>query len=55
MYYSEESQVQETYLAPSAYQQTRNYDAECSNHHSSLSPKGTSTIVASEITSLLFN
>ena len=34
---SRDSQGQETFLAPSADNQTRNYDAECSNHHSSLS------------------
>ena len=37
------SQGQETFLAPSADKQTRNYDTECSNHHPSLStlrPKG---------------
>ena len=28
---------QETFLAPSADKQTRNYDKECSNHHPSLS------------------
>ena len=26
-----ENQVQETFLVPSAYKQTRNYDIECSN------------------------
>ena len=26
-------QGQETFLAPSADKQTRNYDTECSNHH----------------------
>ena len=31
------SQGQETFLAPSADKQTRNYDTECSNHHPSLS------------------
>ena len=39
------SQGQETFLAPSADKQTRNYDIECSNHHPSLStlrPKGLS-------------
>ena len=39
------SQGQETFLAPSADKQTRNYDTECSNHHPSLStlrPKGLS-------------
>ena len=42
---SGDSQYQETFLAPSADKQTRNYDIECSNHHSSLStirPKGLS-------------
>ena len=42
---SGESQVQETFLASSANEQTRNYDTECSNHHPSLStvrPKGLS-------------
>ena len=34
---SEDSQGQETFLAPSADKQTRNYDTECSNHHPSLS------------------
>ena len=28
-----DSQGQETFLAPSAHKQTRNYDTECSNHH----------------------
>ena len=28
---------QETFLAPSADNQTRNYDTECSNHHLPLS------------------
>ena len=28
-----DSQGQETFLAPSADNQTNNYDAECSNHH----------------------
>ena len=40
---SGDSQGQETFLAPSADKQTRNYDTECSNHHPSLStlrPKG---------------
>ena len=32
-----DSQGQETFLAPSADKQTRNYDIECSNHHPSLS------------------
>ena len=31
------SQDKETFLAPSADIQTRNYDTECSNHHPSLS------------------
>ena len=38
-------QGQETFLAPSADKQTRSYDTECSNPHSSLStlrPKGLS-------------
>ena len=42
---SGDSQGQETFLAPSADKQTRNYDIECSNHHLSLStlrPKGLS-------------
>ena len=30
---SGDSQGQETFLAPSADKQTRNYDTECSNHH----------------------
>ena len=34
---SGDSQGQETFLAPSAHKQTRNYDIECSNHHPSLS------------------
>ena len=29
---SEDRQGQETFLAPSAGKQTRNYDTECSNH-----------------------
>ena len=40
-----DSQGQETFLAPSADKKTRNYDIECSKHHSSLStrkPKGLS-------------
>ena len=32
-----DSQGEETFLAPSADKQTRNYDTECSNHHPSLS------------------
>ena len=43
--WSGDSQGQETFLAPSADKQTRNYDKECSNHHHSLStlrPKGLS-------------
>ena len=32
-----DNQWQETFLAPSAYKQTRNYDIECSNHHRFLS------------------
>ena len=43
--WSGDSQGQETFLAPSADKQTRNYDIECSNHHPSLStlrPKGLS-------------
>ena len=35
--WSGDSQGQETFLAPSADKQTRNYDIECSNHHPSLS------------------
>ena len=34
---SGDSQGQETFLAPSADKQTRNYDTEFSNHHPSLS------------------
>ena len=34
---SGDSQDQETFLAPSADKQTRNYDTECSNHHPSIS------------------
>ena len=34
---SGDSQGQERFLAPSAEKQTRNYDAECSNLHLSLS------------------
>ena len=34
---SRDSQGQETFLAPSAGKQTRNYDTACSNHHLSLS------------------
>ena len=34
---SGDSQDQETFLAPSADKQTRNYDTECSNHHLSRS------------------
>ena len=40
-----DNQCEETFLAPSADNQTRNYDIECSNHHPSLSnlrPKGLS-------------
>ena len=43
--WSRDSQGQETFLAPSADKQARNYDTECSNHHPSLSsrrPKGLS-------------
>ena len=32
---SGDSQAQETFLAPSAFKRTRNYDTECSNHHPS--------------------
>ena len=42
---SGDTQGQETFLAPSAENPTRNYDIECSNHHPSLStlrPKGLS-------------
>ena len=42
---SGDSQAQETFLAPSADKQTRNYDTECSIHHpplSTLRPKGLS-------------
>ena len=35
---SRESQGQETFLAPSADNQTRNYDTKCSNHHSTIPP-----------------
>ena len=35
--WSGDSQGQETFLAPSADTQIRNYDTECSNHHRSLS------------------
>ena len=35
--WSGDRQGQETFLAPSADKQTRNYDTECSNHHPSLS------------------
>ena len=38
-----DNQGQETFLTPSTYKPTRNYDIECSNHHpllSTLSPKG---------------
>ena len=41
--WNEDSQGQETFLAPSADMQTRNYNIECSNYHPSLStirPKG---------------
>ena len=34
---SRDSQDQETFLAPSADKQTRNYDTECSNHYPSIS------------------
>ena len=34
---SGDSQGQETFLAPSADKQTRNYDTECSDHHLPLS------------------
>ena len=34
---SGDSQGQETFLAPSADKQTRNYDTECSNHHPTIS------------------
>ena len=40
-----DSQGQETFLAPSLDKQTRNYDTECSNYHTSpstLKPKGLS-------------
>ena len=32
------SQDRETFLAPSADKETRNYDGECSSHHPSQSP-----------------
>ena len=32
-----DTQGQETFLAPSADKQTRNYDTKCSNHHPFLS------------------
>ena len=32
-----DSKGQETFLAPFAHNQTRNYDTECPNHHPSLS------------------
>ena len=35
--WSEDSQDQETFLAPTADKQTCNHDTECSNHHPSLS------------------
>ena len=35
--WGEDSQCKETFLAPSADNQTNNYDTECSNHHPSLS------------------
>ena len=34
---SRDTQGQETFLAPSADKQTRNYDTECSNHYLHLS------------------
>ena len=34
---SPNNQGQETFLAPSADKQTRNYNTRCSNHHPSLS------------------
>ena len=43
--WSGDDQGQETFLTPSADKQTRNYDIECSRHHSSVStqtPKGLS-------------
>ena len=39
---SGDSQGQETFLAPTADTQTRNYDIECSNHLLTLRPKGLS-------------
>ena len=30
---SGDSQGHETFLAPSAYKETRNYETDCSNHH----------------------
>ena len=33
-----DSQGQETFLAPFADKQTRNYDTECSNHHPPYQP-----------------
>ena len=36
---SGDSQGQETFLAPSADKQTRNYDTECLNHHPSQSTR----------------
>ena len=38
---SGDRQDQETLLPPSADNQTRNYDTECSDHHRSLSPVDT--------------
>ena len=37
---SGDSQGQETFLAPSADKEIRNYYTECSNHHPFQSPKG---------------
>ena len=48
---SGDSQGQETFLAPSADKQTRNYDTECSNHHpsfSTLRPKGLSRNIGTQ-------
>ena len=45
--WSGDSQGQETFLAPSADKQTRNYDTECSNHHRSIVYIGVSTLLPS--------
>ena len=47
--WSEDTQDQETLLAPSADKETGNYDTECSNHHPSLLTLSSKRLSRSEI------